>query len=169
MSRQVRKETAQDRNAVFAVNVAAFPTEAEARLIDLLRESISNHVSLVAVDNGTLVGHIMFTPVRLDSFDELRVMGLGPMAVAPAAQRGGIGTALVNAGLQHCRDSGAGAVAVLGHPGFYPRFGFKPSSRWQIRSEYDVPEEVFMLVELLPDYLADCEGIIRYHPAFANV
>jgi predicted N-acetyltransferase YhbS len=70
--------------------------------------------------------------------------------------------------LQRCRELGVGAVAVLGHPGFYPRFGFTASSRWNIVSEYDVQEEVFMLMELIPGYLQGHEGVIQYNPAFAG-
>ena len=169
MTAVIRPEKPADREAVSSVLAAAFPTEAEAGLVDVLRETAENPVSLVAMEDNELVGHIMFTHVWLEAFDELRLMGLGPMAVSPSAQRGGIGTLLVAAGLQQCREAGAGAVVVLGHPEFYPRFGFKPTSQWHICSEYDVPEEVFMLVELLPGYLAGYAGVIRYDPAFASV
>jgi len=169
MRTNIRPETEEDRAAVFEVNAAAFPTRSEAMLVDVLRESADDNVSLVAVEDQQVVGHIMLTPVTLEPFDELRLMGLAPMAVSPSSQRGGIGMALVRAGLEHCRALGTGAVAVLGHPEFYPRFGFLPSSRWGISSEYDVPEEVFMMVELLPDYLENRQGVIRYHPAFAGI
>ena len=169
MSAHIRAEKTSDREAVYGVLATAFPTAAEARLVDVLRDSADGPVSLVATENQELVGHIMFTPVWLDSCAELRLMGLGPMAVSPSTQRAGIGSLLVEAGLKQCREAGAGAVVVLGHPGFYPRFGFEPSSRWGIKSEYDVPEEVFMVLELLPDYLAGYSGVIRYDPAFAKV
>jgi len=169
VNRQIRIETAGDIAAVFDVNVAAFPTRAEARLVDVLRESAKEHMSLVALENHEIVGHIMFTPVTLESYDEARLMGLAPMAVSPAAQRAGIGTELVRAGLQQCRESGAGAIAVLGHPEFYPRFGFRPASQWRISSEYGVPEEVFMMMELKPGYLRNYHGVIRYDPASADV
>lgn len=100
MNRQIRIETAGDIAAVFDVNAAAFPTRAEGRLVDVLRESAKEHVSLVALESQEIVGHIMFTPVTLELYDELRLMGLAPMAVSPAAQRAGIGTELVRAGLQ---------------------------------------------------------------------
>ena len=125
-------------------------------------------LSLVAVEDGNVVGNIVFTPVTLDSFDELRVMGLAPMAVTPSRQNCGIGSRLVEAGLDNCRAQGVGAVIVLGHAEYYPRFGFQPASQWGIRSEYDVPDDVFMLIELVPDYLKSHHGTIRYHPAFAE-
>ena len=169
MSVQIRPETAADRTAVFGINAAAFPTDAEARLVDSLRASADPCVSLVAVEDEDVVGHIMFTPVTLAPFDDLRLMGLAPMAVSPSVQRTGIGTELVNAGLQRCGELGIGAVVVLGHPEYYPRFGFLPSTQWSIKSEYDVPEDVFMSLELSADYLRDRHGIISYHAAFADV
>jgi putative acetyltransferase len=169
MTMRIRPETEADQAAVFSINAAAFPTDAEAKLVDLLRASAEPLVSLVAADNHDVVGHIMFTPVTLEPYDDLQLMGLAPMAVSPSRQREGIGTALVNAGLEACRALGIGVVAVLGHPGYYPRFGFRPSSQWGINCEYDVPEEVFMLLELSASYLQDKQGTIRYHAAFADV
>ncbi len=165
----IRTETEDDRTAVFEVNAAAFPTAAEARLVDALRESAEKYVSLVALKNLAVVGHIMFSPVSIKPYDELRLMGLAPMAVSPSLQRDGIGTELVKAGLQRCRDLGVGAIAVLGHPEYYPRFGFMPASQWRIKSEYDVPEEVFMMMELSPGYLERYPGTVRYNPVFADV
>jgi putative acetyltransferase len=169
MSMQIRPEEKSDEAAVFGINAAAFPTDAEAKLVDSLRLAANPYVSLVAEDDQELVGHILFTPVRLEPFDDLHLMGLAPMAVSPSQQRSGIGTALVKAGLESCKALGIGAVAVLGHPEYYPRFGFRPSSQFGIKSEYDVPEDVFMLLELSPDYLQGKEGIIKYHAAFAGV
>lgn len=169
MNIQIRAESDKDKDAVFAVNAAAFPTDAEAKLVDLLRHSASPVISLVADGNRRIVGHIMFTPVTLEPFDDLMIMGLGPMAVTPEVERQGIGSRLVEAGLQRCRDLDYGAVVVLGHPDFYPRFGFRPSSARGISSEYDVPEEAFMLLELSANYLQDHHGVVRYNPAFGAV
>ncbi len=169
MSIQIRSETDDDKTAVYDINVAAFPTETEARLVDVLRESASEYVSQVAVEDQNVVGHIMFTPVTLEPFENLRLMGLAPMAVSPSLQRGGIGSALVKTGLLRCTESDVGAVAVLGHAQYYPRFGFRPASQWGIKSEYEVPEEVFMMMELSPGYLQGYQGIIRYNAAFADI
>jgi putative acetyltransferase len=168
MSIEIRAEAEGDKAAVFEINAAAFETQSEARLVDTLRNSAEPFVSLVAVDGEEIVGHIMFTPVTLDSYDNLKLMGLAPMAVSPSRQRSGIGSALVNAGLERCRELGIGAVLVLGHAAYYPRFGFRPASLWGIRSEYDVPDDVFMLLELSPGYLRDYHGTIRYNAAFAD-
>ncbi|MFT7470251.1 MAG: putative acetyltransferase [Kiritimatiellia bacterium] len=96
-------------------------------------------------------------------------MGLAPMAVLPTYQRQGIGSALVEAGLAQCRLNACGAVAVLGHPEYYPKFGFEPSTNFAIKSEYDAPKEVFMIVELETGYLEDCSGTISYHEEFKNL
>lgn len=168
MSIQIRSETDDDKTAVYDINPAAFPTETEARLVDALRESASEYISQVAVEDQNVVGHIMFTPVTLEPFKDLRLMGLAPMAVAPSVQRGGIGSKLVKTGLLRCTESDIGAVAVLGHPQYYPRFGFRPASQWGIKSEYELIEEVFMMMELSPGYLQGYQGIIRYDAAFAD-
>lgn len=159
----IRPEAPSDHAAVHDVNVAAFGREVEARLVAMLRNQARPLVSLVAEDAGTVVGHIMFSPVSLGGFAGL-MMGLAPMAVAPARQRGGIGSALVRAGLGACRTFDA--VVVLGHAGYYPRFGFVPASRFGIRCEYDVPDDVFMVREMAPGRLDGKRGTIRYHAAF---
>ena len=96
-------------------------------------------------------------------------MGLAPMAVVPGKQRQGFGSALVRAGLEQVKELGFVAVVVLGHPGFYPRFGFVPSSRFGIDCEYDVPAEVFMALELQPESLGGRSGRVKYHAAFGSV
>ena len=163
---QVRTEKEADRDAIYAINAAAFETLSEAGLVNALRERARPYVSLVAVADEELVGHIMFSPVSLSGHPSLKLMGLGPMAVAPNHQRKGFGSALVRAGLEQCRQLAITAVVVLGHPQFYPRFGFSPSSRFNIDSEYGVPEEVFMALELIPGALKGRSGRVKYHPAF---
>ena len=165
----IRAEEPKDWAAVHAVNVAAFETPAEADLVDALREQAQPLVSLVAEDNGAIVGHIMFSPVSLPGHPSLRIMGLAPMAVSPERQRQGIGSALCAGGLEQCKQLGFGAVVVLGHPAFYPRFGFLSSARFGIGCEYEVPEEVFMAMELQAGCLRGASGKVHYHAAFSNV
>lgn len=162
----IRDEEPRDWAAVHAVNVSAFETSEEANLVDALREQARPLVSLVAEDHGAIVGHIMFSPVSLAGHPSLKIMGLAPMAVAPTHQRKGIGSALVRAGLDQCARLGFGAVVVLGHPAYYPRFGFVPSTRYGIGCEYDVPEDVFMVVELQDGFLRGASGKVSYHAAF---
>ena len=165
----IRAEKENDQDAVFAVNASAFETQAEATLVDVLREQAQPIVSLVAENQGNVVGHIMFSPIILSENPDLKVMGLAPMAVAPEHQRKGIGSALVWAGLEQCRHLDFVAVVVVGHTEYYPRFGFSPSSRFGIDSEYEVPEEVFMAMELEPEALRGKTGRVKYHNAFSNV
>ena len=166
---KVRPETAEDPAAIRAVHEFAFETPAETDLVDALRTRARPLVSLVGEDRGTIVGHILFSPVTLDDQPDLLILGLAPMAVLPARQRRGIGSALVEAGLEECRKLGAGAVVVLGHPEYYPRFGFVPASRFGLASEYDAPDEAFMALELEPGCLDGVAGTVRYHPAFGEM
>lgn len=166
---RIRSEEESDRHAVYSVNAAAFETTAEAELVDTLREQAHPIVSLVAEEEGTVVGHILFTPVFLPGHPQLKIMGLAPMAVAPDQQSRGVGSALVRTGLERCRQLGYGAVVVVGHPEYYPRFGFTPGVRFGLGCEYDAPEEAFMAIELERDYLQGAAGTIRFHAAFEGV
>ena len=162
----IRREHRADGAAIRAVHTAAFGNDAEANLVDALRQHAAPLVSLVAEDRGEIVGHVLFSPVILAMRPELTMMGLAPMAVMPMRQRQGIGAQLIAVGLDQCRDLKACAVVVLGHPTYYPRFGFVPAAGFSIRSEYDVPDDVFMIRELRDGALAGVEGIVRYHSAF---
>jgi putative acetyltransferase len=165
----IREEKESDWEEVFRVNQAAFDTSAEAHLVNSLREQCHPIVSLVGEEERKIIGHILFSPVRLLGHPSLYLMGLAPMAVLPEYQRKGIGSALVKSGLEKCRALGIGAVVLLGHIAYYPRFGFVPSVRYGIGCEYEAPEEAFMVLELQSGYLAGKKGTIRYHDAFKNV
>jgi putative acetyltransferase len=162
----IRNEGIADIEAIRRVNEAAFGQPDEARLVDALREQATPFFSLVAEDGGAVVGHICFTPVEVG---DTVILGLAPMAVSPERQNQGIGTRLVEAGLRECRRAGFGAVVVLGHPQYYPRFGFEPAAPKGLRSEYDVPDDVFMLLELVPGAAAELKGTARYHRAFRDL
>ena len=112
----------------------------------------------------------MFSPVELSNNPEnVAITGLAPMAVLPDYQKKGIGSALVRKGLEYCREAGFKAVVVLGYPEYYPKFGFIPSVQFNIKSEYDVPENVFMIQELEKGVLKNGNGIIKYHEVFNGV
>jgi putative acetyltransferase len=166
----IRLERAHDISGIRRVNLGAFETATEADLVDALRDQARPIVSLVAEDDGTIIGHILFSPVTVSSRPDARIMGLAPMAVARDRQRQGVGSALAKAGLAACRDLGFEAVVVLGHVEYYPRFGFIPASRFGLRCEYEVPDDVFMAMELEPGALRSLSpGTIRYHPVFGSV
>ncbi|MCC6490508.1 MAG: N-acetyltransferase [Candidatus Hydrogenedentes bacterium] len=167
----IRPEKAEDIAAIFAVNQQAFKRQDEARLVNVLREQVSPLLSLVAVVDKAVVGHILFSPVHVENARRAPqlMLGLAPMAVLPEHQSKGIGSLLVRRGLDACRAAGSGAVVVLGHPEYYPRFGFVPAVQFNLRCEYPVPDNVFMAIELMPCSLDGCQGTVKYHPAFAGV
>ncbi|MBT2636949.1 N-acetyltransferase [Bacillus sp. ISL-39] len=170
----IRPENTGDVTGIRELNVLAFNNgENEASLVELIRESehfISN-LSLVAVkDDGEIIGHILFSVIHLVT-DEgtVATLGLAPMAVKPNYQNSGIGSDLVKEGIKACKDLGYEHVLVLGHPNFYPRFGFSPTSQFGILPPFPVPEEVFMALELKKDSLTGLQGKIEYPPAFHAV
>lgn len=166
----IREEQPSDIEKIWEVNSDAFETQAEANLVNALRNSGCAYISLVAETENIVVGHILFTPVELTGNEnKLKIMGLAPMAVFSQYQNKGIGSKLVKTGLEYCRSLGYDAVVVLGYPNYYPRFGFVPSVKYGIKSEYEVPDDVFMILELVPEALKGHKGIIKYHEAFNNV
>ena len=166
----IRLEQEGDRQQIRAVHSQAFDTSAEANLVDALRVSQIPLISLVAEEGCQIVGHILFSPVSLrGQTPTVAIAGLAPMAVLPAWQGQGIGSRLLTEGLKYCTEAGYIAVVVLGHADYYPRFGFVPASRFNIKSEYEIPDEVFMLKELKPSGLSGMEGIVQYHEAFNQV
>ena len=166
---EIRTETSDDAGPIRAVNEAAFGTPAEADLVDVLRDDGTHVLSLVAVLHRAIVGHILFSPVRIESEDSLlHALGLGPMSVLPDRQRTGVGSRLVKEGLERCADGGHAAVVVLGHPAYYPRFGFVPADTYGITSEFDVSPETFMVKELRPVAFSGQPGTAKYHRAFRD-
>jgi putative acetyltransferase len=120
------------------MNQRAFEQDSEANIVDALRANGAAMLSLVAIVGGEIVGHIMHSPVDISG---VTAAALGPMAVVPAHQRRGIGSRLVDAGSDRLARAGVPAIVVVGHPVFYPRFGFTPASRYGIRCEWPVPDE----------------------------
>jgi putative acetyltransferase len=166
----VRPERPDDIPAIRRVNEQAFGRPAEADLVDLIRERGTTTRSLVAVSENRVIGHILFTPVTIEASEQVTAaLGLGPMAVLPSHQGQGIGALLVRTGLAACRDAGHGCVVVVGHPEYYPRFGFVPASRHGVAWEHAVPDEAFMLLELRPGVLRGVGGMARYQPEFGGV
>ena len=166
----IREEKPSDIEKIWEVNTDAFGTKDEANIVNALRSSGCAYISLVAETEDKVVGYILFTPVELSgNQNNLKIVGLAPMAVSSQYQNKGIGSKLVKAGLERCKSLGYDAVVVLGHPNYYPKFGFIPSVEFGIKSEYEVPDEVFMILELVQGVLKNHKGIIKYHEAFNSV
>jgi putative acetyltransferase len=164
----VRAEKAEDAAAVRALLLSAFETSAEADLVDALRANARPYVALVAVSHGAIVGHIAFTAVAYDPMRDRPglALGLAPLAVGSGNRGQGVGGALVRAGLDACRDIGAGVVVVLGDPGYYARFGFASASALGLRSTYDAPDGAFMALALRPFPVAKGPTTVLYRPEF---
>ena len=162
----IRPETEQDRQAVWNVYRTAFETEAEANLVDVAVVGGYVVVSLVAVFDGQIVGHILFIKLPIiTNVGAVQALSLAPMAVLPRYQRRGIGSKLVEAGLEACREKGHKIILVLGHPEFYPRFGFSAELARLLESPFG-GEEAWMAMELAPGALAGVEGRVEYPPPF---
>jgi putative acetyltransferase len=166
----IRYEQPEDHVAIYAVHSAAFGRPHEGNLVDALRRAAALTISLVAVHESRIVGHIAFSPVTVtSSTTTIEALGLGPLAVIPACQRHGIGTQLVNGGLAACRATLYGVVVVLGHPDYYPRFGFTTARHYGIVWEHDVPDGAFMVQELKSGALGQIQGVVKYRPEFDAV
>lgn len=159
----IRPERPDDAAAIDAVHRGAFPTDAEARLVARLRAAGRSRAALVAEVDGVVVGHIVFSPVTIG--DEHTGVGLAPVAVLPDHQRRGVGSALVRAGLETCQAEGHPFVVVLGHPEYYPRFGFRRASEVGLTNEYGA-DEAFMVLELVPGSLPVGGGLVQFGPDF---
>jgi putative acetyltransferase len=162
----VRPETSADLDTIRQVNRVAFGQDDEARLVDALRDGGHVRVSLVAERAGEVVGHILFSDLPILTGDGMvAALALAPLAVLPEFQNQGIGSALVRSGLDVCRQQGHNRVVVLGHPHFYPRFGFSPKLAAHLESPFS-GKDSFMALELMPGALDGVRGRVRYPPPF---
>ena len=163
----IRPETSEDVAAIRHVNEEAFGGTGEADLVEKLRSRQAFTLSLVATWEDKVVGHILFSPVIIESeslsFD---AVGLGPMSVLPSYQRKAIGSQLIHTGLEECKCLGHEIVVVLGHPDYYPRFGFVPAKPKGIDCEFEAPDEAWMVLELREGALAGRRGTVEFQPEF---
>jgi putative acetyltransferase len=166
MALKIRPEESDDTDAIRRILEAAFPTAAEAFLVARLRDEGHLLISLVAEVDGEVVGHIAFSPVRVDGASPGRGVGLAPVAVHPDHQRRGLGGRLIREGLATCKRTRHGFAVVLGEPAYYRRFGFDRADRRGLGNEYDVSEE-FLVIELEAGAIPSSGGVVRYGPEFA--
>ena len=162
----IAEERPGDVAAIRDLNQRAFEQNQEANIVDFLRSNGGALLSLVATVNGTVVGYIMYSPISVGS---LRGAALGPMAVLPELQRQGIGSKLIEAGNRKLEDAGCPFIIVVGHPEFYPRFGFKPARGRGITCEWNLPEDVFMVLVLDEVEMAGVSGVAKYRDEFSSV
>ena len=165
---EIRKEELRDYDEVRLVNSRAFGQSEEGRIVDKLRQSCEETISLVAVSDNKIAGHIFFSPVTIETPDGLvKGMGLAPMAVLPECQREGIGSMLVEHGLEILQDQSCPFVIVLGHPEYYPRFGFERASKYGLKCQWDgVPDEAFMVKIFDEAAMKGVSGVARYRDEF---
>jgi putative acetyltransferase len=161
----IRQVAADDLESILTVHWLAFGGDEEASLVSALGAEGYVRASLVAEAEGRVIGHILFSNLPILTPDAtIPALSLAPLAVIPEKQRQGVGSALVREGLQFCRTHGHRIVVVLGHPEFYPRFGFSAKLAGRLKSSYS--GEVFMAMELVPGALDGVEGEVCYPPPF---
>lgn len=165
---QIRKETREDYESIDEVNRQAFEQEFEGQMIRKIREgkNFIPELSLVASDETDIMGHILFSKIKIQGEKEYETLALAPIAVKPQYQQKGIGKKLVRAGLKKAKDLGFGSVIVLGHSDYFPQFGFQKASQWKIKCSFDVPDEAFMAIQLIPGDLEDKSGTVIYPKEF---
>lgn len=165
---EIRRETPDDAAGVRAVLIDAFGQPDEADLVDALRRgpAFFPELSLVAAAGAAVVGHILFTRLQVRGAERKPGLALAPMAVGKSLQRLGIGGQLVRAGLDAARERDEPFVVVVGHPDYYPRFGFERASRFDIRAPVEIPDEALMAMELRPGGLAGVSGVVEWAPEF---
>lgn len=163
MEIKIRTEE-RDIGQVGGILRAAFPTNAESRLVDALRENGKAIISLVAAQDQDILGHILFSSVSTTPPRDAKGIGLAPVAVHPSVQSQGLGSALIREGLERCKAPGYDFCVVLGDPKYYARFGFEKASSFGLQNEYGVDEE-FIVMRFSDRDLAN--GVIRYASEFA--
>ncbi|HUV79958.1 MAG TPA: N-acetyltransferase [Candidatus Bathyarchaeia archaeon] len=168
----IRPEQPEDIASIDEITRLAFEGEEEAKLIVAIRNSdyFIPKLSLVTVQNNRVVGHILFSPITIESPEtSVDALALAPMAVVPDFQNKGIGTKLVKHGLEACKKLGYTIVIVVGHPEYYPRLGFKPAREYGIEAPFEVPDDAFLVCELFSGALKKVRGMVKYSPAFDSV
>jgi putative acetyltransferase len=164
----IRPESTVDLDAIRQVHRLAFGGEIEALLVDQLRAGNHTRLSLVAEIAGQIAGHILFSDLQIATAQgDIAALALAPVAVLPERQRQGIGSALIRAGLEQACQTGHRIVIVVGHPTYYPRFGFSAQLAAPLQSKY--AGEAFMALELAPGALSGVSGEVRYAPPFEGL
>lgn len=173
MDIKIRQENKDDVKDIYKINTLAFGQENEAKLVDLLRNNkiFVPELSLVATIDNKLVGHILFTKIKIvDNIqNEFESLALAPMAVLPDIQKKGVGAQLIKAGLYKAKELNFKSVIVLGHKHYYPKFGFEPTEKWEIKAPFPVKANTFMGLELKTGGLKNVRGTVKYPQEFDTI
>lgn len=161
----IRNERKNDYDQITKINDLAFGQKNEGKMIEALRKTSDYNylLSLVAEIKHKIVGHILFYPIKIrNKANKCTVLSLAPIAVHPEYQNKGIGSKLIKRGLDIAKKLDFKVVIVVGHPKYYPRFGFTPAKNWGIKLPFDVPDDVFLALELKENTLKNCSGIVEF-------
>lgn len=165
---KIREERQEDYNAIKEVNDKAFNQPQEGMIIEKIRKSGTEILSLVAVIEDKIVGHILFSTVKIENYPDLKDgMGLAPMAILPEHQKQGIGSLLIKEGIERLKMKSVPYIVVLGHEHYYPKFGFETASKYSIKCQWDgVPDEAFMVMILDEKVMENVNGVAKYRDEF---
>ncbi|HEY8896451.1 MAG TPA: N-acetyltransferase [Niastella sp.] len=170
MNISIQPEVPDDIDEIYELNQLVFEQDNEARLVDHVRQGphFIPELSLVAYSNEKLIGYILFSQITIANGEyRHQSLGLTSMVVHPEYQKRGIGAKLITHGLQRASELGFTDVFVFGHEFYFPKFGFLPAAKWNIRPPFEVPSEVFMALELVPNALANVSGIVEFPIEFS--
>lgn len=166
----IRRENNKDHEPVYSLIESAFNRSSESALVEKLRYSDAAipELSLVATLHNKIVGHILFTKIKIINDQQIATsaLALAPLSVLPQFQNKGIGKRLIETGLEKAKELGYKLVSVLGHADYYPRFGFLPAGRFHIEAPIAVPPQNFMVIELTDGALEETTGLVEYAPEF---
>lgn len=167
---EIREEASEDREAIRLVNDQAFGRPEEGRIIDKIRKACKEVISLVAVSDNKITGHIFFSPVKIESNGRaITGMGLGPMAVLPEFQNQGIGNLLIREGIRRIKEADCPFIIVLGHEHYYPRFGFESASKYGLKPQWEgVPDKAFMVMISNKSAISGFTGVVTYRNEFSE-
>ncbi len=168
MNTTIRKEEEKDHKQIYEVNKLAFQQENESKLIEKIRksENFIPELSIVAEIDNRIVGHILFSKIKIIGDSDYESLALAPMAVIPEFQKRGIGSELIKKGIDKAKELGFDSIIVLGHKEYYPKFGFQRASKWNIKCPFEVPDDVFMAIELTEKAFEGAAGTVEYPDEF---
>nr|QNO42528.1 hypothetical protein MMHALIEK_00003 [Methanosarcinales archaeon ANME-2c ERB4] len=168
MNTTIRKEEEKDHKQIYEVNKLAFQQENESKLIEKIRksENFILELSIVAEIDNRIVGHILFSKIKIIGDSDYESLALAPMAVIPEFQKRGIGSELIKKGIDKAKELGFDSIIVLGHKEYYPKFGFQRASKWDMKCPFEVPDGVFMAIELTEKAFEGKAGTVKYPDEF---